>query len=660
MLLGALLLFGVQPILAKAILPWFGGSSEVWIVCALFFQGALVLGYGYAYLLVRRLEPRRQAMTHTILLALSLLSLPVIPSAAWAPAGGEQPIARILLLLAITVGLPYLLLAATSPLVQSWYAQASRRPPYRLFALSNLASLAALVSYPFLLEPLAGVRRQARWWSLVYAAFAVCCGAAAWAGIGMRHAEAASEGSGPALEQRSRVFWFVLPAVASMLSLAVTSHLTQNVAPVPFLWIAPLAAYLLSFIVAFENDRWYRRRVWLAPLAVALAWMGWLSVTRLPGQDLRLQLAVFVAGVFVVSMFCHGELARLRPEPARLTSYYLALSAGGAAGDVAAAVIAPLVLRTYAELPLSIVLCAGLAVVITVPRPAAFPKLLWNAVLPLLVLAVVIPANEPGSGTVELERNFYGGLRVADLTLEGDGARGGLRVLYHGAIQHGAQWLRPDRRRIATTYFGTDSGIGLLLGAAGEQARRVGIVGLGAGTVAVYERRGDVFRFFELNPEVAEVARRDFSFLKDAAGASEIGLGDGRLSLERERGTRYDVLAIDAFSGDAIPVHLLSREAFQLYFRRLRPGGVLALHLTNLNLDLAPGAAGAAASLGKQTREIDSGRDEERYTLAARWVLVADRFEAAPAAIAAAPRAQAKPGLRLWTDDYSGLWQVLK
>lgn len=656
-LLGSLLLFAVQPMLAKAILPWFGGSSEVWIVCALFFQSALVAGYAYAHAVVRLLPPRGQAALHLGLLALSLLVLPVLPQAAWKPAGAEHPAFRILLLLGATVGLPYTLLAATTPLVQAWYARSNRRPPYRLFALSNLASLAALLSYPFLIEPLAGVRRQAWIWSAAYVLFAALCGAAAVTGARGAALKRPPAGAAP-VSASTRALWFVLPAVASMLSLAVTTHLTQNVAPVPFLWIVPLAAYLLSFIVAFESDRWYRRAVWLPLLALALPAMSWLLLTRLPGQDLRLQLVLFTGGLFVACMFCHGEVARLRPDPSRLTSYYLTLAGGGAAGAVVVALGAPLLLRTYAELPLAILLCGGLALLLTRRRPTSLPRPVWAALLPAMAIGIGIAANEPPPGTREMDRNFYGGLRVADATPEG--LNGGVRRLYHGAIIHGCQWLRPDRRRLPTTYFGPDSGIGLLLRDPPPAPRRVGVVGLGAGTIAAYERPGDLYRFYELNPLVAELARREFTFLGDAPGVTGVVLGDGRLSLEREPPQRFDVLAIDAFSGDAIPAHLLSREALELYFRHLKPGGVLAMHLTNLNLDLPPVVAAAAAALGKDTREIDSPGDPARQVLAARWVLVSDDFRSASPPIAAAPPARLKPGLRLWTDDYSGLWEVLK
>ena len=635
----SLLLFLVQPMLAKAILPWFGGAAEVWACALFFFQAALLAGYAYAWWSARHLSPRAQAILHVALLAVSLALLPVAPRASWKPAGPENPAGRILALLAATLGLPYFLLAATSPLLQSWFARRAKPVfPYRLYALSNLASLAALLLYPIGIEPLLPVSRQLLWWSVAYAGFAVLAGAAAFAG----HSAPAPEtpaSARPALPEF--LLWFALAACPSVLWMATANTLSQSVAPIPFLWILPLAIYLLTLILCFDRDGWYRPAIYRVALPAACLAMGWCAGDRGAGMDVQWTILLFAAALFVCCMFCHGELARRKPPPDRLPSFYLTLAGGGAAGGLFVGILAPVLFSGFLELPIGVTLCVLLAVglLFGVRSPRRLVRLSLFAAAGF-VAAVQMDALF--SQTRERVRNFYGALRVID--------KGNVRILANGAIHHGAQFLDPSRRRVATTYYGRSSGVGRALAALPAGPRRVGAIGLGAGTLAAYARPGDEFRFYEINPAVIALAYSQFHFLADCAGSVEVVPGDGRLSLERETGRRFDLLAVDAFSGDAIPMHLLTVQAFRLYLARLQPAGVLALHITNRYLDLAPEVLALAVNAGLDAQLVRNLPDPDEDVYEATWVV----------ARAGGSRPSAPVAARVWTDDYSNLLGALK
>jgi SAM-dependent methyltransferase len=670
-LVSAFLLFQVQPIIARIILPWFGGSAAVWTTCLLFFQSVLLLGYLYSHWLYRSLRPRLQTGVHVLLLAASLAVLPVSPAASWKPAGAGDPTFRILLLLAVTVGLPYFLLSTTGPLLQAWYARRYREAiPYRLYALSNAGSMFALVSYPVLFEPVLGTRMQAVIWSCAYGGFVLLCGAVAfWA----RNAQAAPEAWSSDAGRPSRstwFFWIALPACASILLLAITNHLTQNVASIPFLWILPLSLYLLSFILCFESARWYRRPMFLRLSAVAVASMAYALSDEF--QNTRylftLMIPFFAAGLFICCMVCHGELARLKPHPRWLTSYYVAIALGGALGGVFVALIAPHVFSGFYELPLG--LAAGTVLVLAVLRadPGSGLAGPWRQPAPLvaglLVLAIAgyvgFVIQQRGADARLMVRNFYGRMKVIDTTAGDDDEP--VRRLAHGTITHGEQYLNPRLQNLPTTYYGRNTGVGRTIRQEEENGPvRVGVIGLGTGTLAAYGRPGDYFRFYEINPLVLRLANTQFTFLRICKARVDVALGDARLSLEREPGENFDVLAVDAFSGDAIPVHLLTREAFVLYFRHLKPGGVLAVHVSNKHLDLKPVVRMAAEALHKESRTVAT-QDEDNEVFGATWVLVtADRsFFDKPLLRTVAVPVQSPRQVRLWTDDYSNLFRILK
>ena len=582
--LSAFLLFLVQPIIAKQILPWFGGSSAVWTTALVFFQSTLLAGYAYADL-TTRLGVRRQTLLHIGLLVLSLAMLPILASADWKPQGDEDPIIRILLLLTFTIGLPYFLLSTTTPLLQSWYWRRFRTAvPYRLFALSNFASLLALLGFPVLLEPWFGLIELGWGWSTAYTAFALLCAGTAWASLqGAREFDSdprqqPASVSAAAPSAPTQLTWLALAAMASVMLLAVTNHVTQNIASVPFLWVLPLSIYLATFILTFDHPRWYQRGLFIAALSVLAPVMAWL----IPSLELLPAASVFFGGLFVACMFCHGELALMKPDPRWLTRFYLMLSLGGALGAVLVAIVAPLVLPGYFEVNIALIL---LALTLSLRLRGAW-RLAGLVVFTATAFFSVRGAQEYSRDVRVMERDFYGVVRTRD---RADPAP--YRSMFHGGIVHGGQLLGDQFRNQPSDYFGPSSGYGRLfeaLNKAHPQPRRVGIVGLGAGVLASYGRSGDELVFYEISPRVVDIANDEFTFLRDSRGKIQVVLGDGRLSLERAAPQRFDVLGIDAFAGDSIPMHLVTREAMALYVRHLAPGGVIVFQATNRYIDLMP------------------------------------------------------------------------
>jgi SAM-dependent methyltransferase len=667
----AFLLFQVQPIIAKIILPWFGGSAAVWTVCMLFFQMALLLGYLYAHALVRYLKPRTQMLVHAGLLLASALALPIYPNASWKPLNGDEPTLRILGLLAVTVGLPYFLLSTTGPLLQAWYARRFRGAlPYRLYALSNAGSMFALLSYPVLFEPVFTTHQQAWMWSAAYGVFVVLCGLTALRSGNAAAAVTVVEPEG--VEKPSAklyLIWLLLPAVASLLLLAITNHLSQNVAAIPFLWVLPLSIYLLTFILCFEGSGWYRRTPYLQLLAVALGSMAYaLSVDSTGSVPIRVMVPMFAMGLFTCCMVCHGELARLKPDPRYLTHFYVMIAAGGALGGVVVGLLAPHLFDAIYEMPLGLVACAVL--VLWVLRQDADLKWFqrWRQPAPIvaavltvaLAVFVGLQIRDSVRASREMVRNFYGALRVRD---SGPATQlDATRTLTNGTINHGEQFLNPARRDQPTTYYGPDTGVGLAIREKEKAgAIRVGVIGLGTGTLAAYGRLGDYYRFYEINPLVLRLAHTEFTFLGDSKAKVDVAMGDARLSLERESPENFDVLAVDAFSSDSIPVHLLTLQAMLLYFRHLRPDGVLAVHISNRYLDLEPVLAGETRATGKLARVVDTEDDDTQDVFGATWVLVtspASGFHGEELTNSTA--IESKKTVRLWTDDYSNLFRILK
>lgn len=647
--LSSILLFQIQPMIAKAMLPWFGGAASVWTASMLFFQVALLLGYVYAHWLATRFTLRRQLAVHTVVIAATLLALPPVPDSRW----GAYALGGVLLALLASVGAPYFALSTTSPLAQAWMARTGTGAPYRLFAVSNLAALAGLVAYPFVVEPLAGVRAQLRGWSFGYAAFAA---AVFWlAALAWRRGESASvreEAPRERIGVARWIHWVALPACASALLFAVTNYLCQDVAPVPFLWILPLALYLATFVLCFGWEGWYRPAWFRWALLPAFSVFVWMEQTARP--RLAYLIAASAVALLFACLFCHGELVRLKPAPNRLTSFYFALALGGALGGAYVMLIAPSLYAGYLELPGGLLACGLLA--IGLARGGESNKWLAAGVMAAIVavqcmLAVMIRHDR---SVIARTRNFYGALRVVERNVDGVP----VRSLIHNGTAHGMQILAPSGFRVPTLYFGLESGAGRLLMRPHPGARRIGVVGLGAGTLAAYGSPRDYFRFYEINPAVRDVALRHFEFLPRCPARYDVALGDARLSLQREPAQNFDLLLIDAFSGDSIPVHLLTVEAFRDYFRHVKPGGALAVHISNYYLDLAPVVRSSGESAGKGVRIIHSRANPRVGAVPARWAVVTDNREILESA---AWQGDLPPrSVRPWTDDYSNLFQLLK
>lgn len=680
--LSAFLLFQVQPMMGRFVLPWFGGGPAVWTTCMLFFQTALLAGYAYAHWLGSQRIGRGTklaAWIHIALLAASVALLPIAPNAQfWKPAVGAHmatgnPSGQILVLLAATVGAPYFLLSSTTPLLQRWFHSA--RPadsPWRMYALSNAGSFLALFSYPFLVEPWLRLRTQSALWSACYVIFAALCAWTAWnfAGTGE-----ASLDSGEPQEERQRpalldiLLWLALAAVASVLLLATTSQISQEVAVIPFLWIAPLAVYLLTFILAFESELWYRRGLF-AVLAGVLAPVTCAVVSAATSVTIFTQIAVDLGGLFAVCMVCHGELTRSRPAPQYLTAFYLTIAAGGALGGAFAALIAPRIFTELDEYPLALSAGCFLGFVCWI-RSGAFAQ--WTSRnfavrIPLMALLIggatsLYAVTSLAQNSIAARRNFYGILRVS----ESSDQNGRLRQLTHGRIKHGFEYLDADKRDRPTSYYGPHSGVALAIDAM-PKPRRVAIVGLGAGTLAAWGRAGDTYRFYEINPAVEDIAREWFYFLKDSrAQTTDVVLGDARVQLERElaagRSHDYDVIAVDAFSSDSIPIHLLTAECADLYRQRLAPGGILALHISNRSLDLQPVTRGMALHLGWRARMVIALTDDALGENTSRWVLLTEKPETFQnSKIRDTILGWSAPGQPAiaWTDDFASLWHVLR
>lgn len=655
--LGAFLLFLLEPLYAKLILPWFGGSASVWTLCLVFFQSALLLGYAYADLITRKFTPRHCSILHAGLLFACLWLIPITPDPSWRPLPGSDPARLLLGLLATQIGLPFVLISATSPLVQSWYARSfPGREPYILFALSNAASLLALLAFPFLMEPGLSASWQVGLWSWAFILFVLLCSFAAWAGSGTGVKRGRKNPAGRAVPLGDKISWVGLSACGSMLLLSVTNHITQDVAAVPLLWVFPLALYLLSFVLVFSGPGFYPRKWAPALCAVVLVFLNYAFYDASFLSDFRAKIVLLGAGLFAACWFCHGELARLKPAPRQLTHYYLMISLGGALGAVLVGLLAPRFFAGVYEYPLSL-MAVALAALLLFRRESPFTRTVWGIILVFLALVFVQNVRTLKKESLMMTRNFYAPLRV----VKKDGERTGpYLALSNGVVVHGKQFLDPARAMEGTAYYSSRSGAALAVNF-GKGPKRVGLVGLGVGTLAVYRKPGDVYRFYEINPQVIQAANTYFSFLSKSRAGIEMVEGDARLSLAAEPPQEFDVLAVDAFSGDAIPVHLLTREAFALYLRHLEPEGILAIHTSNLYLDLAPVVRLLADDLGYRAVRVKNAKDPDRLIDTTEWVLVTKNkgFLAEPVCRLPEAEIQVPPGLELWTDDHNSLFTVL-
>lgn len=676
------LLFLVQPIIAKQIVPWFGGTAGVWTACLAFFQLALLAGYAYSDG-IQRLNARLQSWLHIGLALASLAVLPILAGDHLKPLGDEEPLLRILGLLAATIGLPYFLLATTGPLMQSWFAREQASPEvaqraYRLFALSNFASLVGLLSYPFAIEMWVSTRIQAFAWSGVYVIYVLLVIAAAVRA--MRPAvhyeksrlEIAAPDAPVVPRMQDYALWFGLAALPTMLLLSVSSHVTQNVASIPFLWVLPLSLYLLTFVIAFEGRAgrgWYLRESMMLPAMVIAVFMAWGLIADDGVLAIAYAIPLYLGGLFLLCLFCHGELSQSRPDTRYLTRFYLVIALGGAFGGLVVSFLGPVLFPFYWELPLAIVLAGALGAWIASSRVRGPLQTLFlgGSLLSIAVSGVFLKdyVSDNYLDDVDASRSFYGTLRVKDRPLAGQPEP--VRRLVHGVILHGLQDMNESARREPTTYYGRSSGVGIAIQEMALQnpkGMRVGVIGLGVGTLAAYSRAGDHYRFYEINPQVVEIAQQDFRYLSDSPAEVSLALGDARLVLEREKDNRFDVLVIDAFSSDSIPIHLITREAMQLYARHLRPEGVIVFHVTNRYLDLSPVVDLVAQEAGYRAALVsdEPAGDGRVLTAFSDWVLVSrnERLLMSRAVREKQYVIDQIEGLKAWTDDFNNLFRVLK
>jgi hypothetical protein len=682
--LGAFLLFLVEPMAAKQLLPALGGSSAVWLTCLVFFQIALLLGYLYAHWLTRTTfadGPRRIYLallaTAVVLIAAQIIHRPNLSQ------GADHPVVTIFLALTVTIGLPFLLLAATSPLLQVLLARSEGgKVPYRLFALSNTGSLLALIAYPTLVEPNLTLKLQRALWSAGFVLYAVLCAMLVRKTRSAAQLEPArAQQAAPLATGATKWLWFLLPMAAAMQLTAVTGHLTVNIAAIPLLWMLPLAVYLLSFIVAFEFPALYRRGLVVRLLVVMLASLGYAISKTDVSLPIGVAILFFLAEAFLACLFCHTETYALRPQHtdqydshagSQTTLFYLLIAAGGATGTFFIGILSPLLFSANYDLAISFFVTAALAAIVTWNN--GWPqRLLWSTCSALLLFFAIMLHTAYARDAILEVRNFYGTLRVKQSTPPPQGFT--VRMLLNGAIQHGTEIFSPGLSRTPTTYYAEDSGIGLALrfccGALGSdsaggndpaRARNIGVVGLGTGTLAAYGKPGDRIRFYEINPQVKPVAENLFTYLRDSGAHITYADGDARASLTRECPQSFDVLAVDAFSGDAIPLHLLTTEALVLYKKHLAPNGILAFHVSNQYLDLAPEITLLATSAGMKAELVESSPDAARGAFRSTWVLLtaSPTFFTQPEIAAATQPMPTVPRLRLWTDDYSSVLPIVQ
>ena len=658
--LASFLLFLVEPIAAKQLLPSLGGSAAVWITCLVFFQTALLVAYLYAHWLAQRSDWK----LHFVLLVLAVAS-----ALAWSSydvhLSSAHPITSIFMALGISIGLPFLVLGATSPLMQVWLARVETGGiPYRLFALSNLASLLALALYPTLVEPYCSLKVQRVLWSSGFAAFVIISGVLTWrtrSTPGTASQESREDESGIApTPVGHKVLWVLLPMGAAMQLSAVTSYLTANIAAIPLLWILPLAVYLITIILAFQFPRFLPRGIIVRFLAVMLAGLGYMLSMVDVSWPLTVGISFFLVEVLFACLFCHTEAYALRPRrSSESTLFYLYFAAGGALGSFLIGIASPMIFSFNYDLALTFLVTALLACVVTWSSGWA-QRLLWStASILLLVLVFMLYAGYRRDTPVAI-RNFYGSLRVRESLSSHPGAM--VRTLTNGTIQHGSQIFSPELSRTPTTYYAEDSGIGLAMRFCCQgRARNIGVVGLGVGTIAAYGRPGDRIRFYEINPAVYPIAQHLFTYMRDSGAQVDSVEGDARTTLVHEPPMGFDVLVIDAFSGDAIPLHLLTTQAIALYKRHLAPGGILAFHISNQHVELEPEIALLAKAAGMKAMRVSSYQNDARGEFTAHWMLLTENpnFFSQPEVASRVRQPIENPKVRLWTDDYSSLLPLL-
>jgi hypothetical protein len=669
----AFLLFQVQPITARYILPWYGGTPAVWTTCMLFFQIFLFLGYAYAYALQRWLKPVQQTLVHAALLIGALWLLPIVPVATFQGAETMPPVIVIITILATSVGIPYFFLSSTGPLLQVWFAHVNPNlSPYPLYAISNAGSFLALLSYPFLIEPIFSLTQQVTYWSWSFVVFAVLCGLVALQLVAKRKGGEARVPerleATPKPDWKTRYLWIFLPALASVTLLSLTTLMTQDISAVPLLWVVPLSIYLLTFILCFESQRWYHPVVYRWLLFGLLVLL--VSIVAVTSNSFPIgSIFIYCSILFVTCMICHGALEKLKPAPDHLTHFYLMISAGGALGGISVGILAPLLFNSHTEVLICYVLFLALVFFpidtqgeALINLKGKIKKIAVGILYCLFVAALASDYNVGRDGEFRHYRNFYGVL--AKFAPE-NGDETTTRYLKHGRVLHGLQFIAEDRQHIATTYYGSNSAIGRAFEITQPQrerdTRNIGAVGLGIGTIATYGTPQDTMRFYEINPKVVEVAEKDFTFLSKSKANVSVVVGDALISMQNEPPQNYDVLVLDAFSGDAIPVHLLTKEAFEVYVDHMAKDGLIAVHISNKYLDLRPVLWALADHFGFESTAILSSAIEEDKVTPAYWLVLSKDKEKLARLSEIEGHTERDPSIEpiLWTNDFSNIFSIL-
>ena len=699
----AFLLFQVQPLISKQILPWFGGSPAVWTTAMLFFQSLLCLGYFYAHALASMSSRKTQARIHVVVLILAaLLASRVLPGADLRPESPDSPVLQVLQILGLSVGLPYFCLATTGPLVQHWFTStAHAQSVFRLYALSNVGSFLALLSFPYVLEPWLEQQQMGQLWTIGFWVFALLClpvALGAWQNKQETSTADVNLGPKTKLPVGQRLSWIALPALASLVFIAATDQISHDVAPEPRLWISTLGLYLVTFILTFDHPRWYRPRLFGAlTLILLLVTAGMSDIPQWFGLEWDYGVNEVrwshYALLFVVCMLCHGELYRCRPVDTRwLTEFYFCMSIGGAFGGLFVTLVATQWFDDYHEWLMALVIVALLATYVlfrtSLPRADGAGRLVRlggvTTAAGMVALLVVLQnpwswreINKPDRSEILLdqERNFYGTVSVKEKIYFAQPELNE-RVFFSGSVTHGQQFLSDKLRHVPTTYYARDSGIGdtLLWAMSQKPNLSVALIGLGAGTLANYARPADAYDFYEINPAAVRFAQKWFDNLKSCkASEQNIVLGDARLRMAQlPKDKRYDVIVLDAFTGGSVPIHLLTREAFQIYANHLKPDGHIAINITNAYLNLYPIVKAQSEVLGMAFRHKFQAADDERNIrrnlhfimtndqayLKAHPSVSRDVQDEAGRIIGTDPQEQ--PGLRLWTDQFSSIAPIVK
>ena len=697
--LSAFLLFQVQPIIARFILPWFGGTAGVWTTCLMFFQILLLMGYLYSHLLRKFLTPKQSLIVHSVVLIGAAIFSGIVPPESMQPEGSENLTISIVKVLLITVGLPFFALSTTGPLVQAWQnCSHYHQSPYRLYALSNVGSMLALVTYPFLVERFFKLAQQAQIWTIAFVVFAVMCIASGLQAVrfGDWHLDIEDESSGepqPAgesafgesfgngrdsiganetnVEPWRPIVWVILSMAASIVLLATTNLMCQEVASVPFLWILPLSLYLLSFIICFDRPGMYRRAIFLPMLLVgSVISIAVVHLNVLAGFGL--QIVGLSLACFGASMTSHGELERMKPDARHLTSFYLWISVGGALGGVFVCVVAPHVFTNFCEFHIGIMICLFVSLWMLyhhsqTKKPT--PSLIGLGAVGLCIgvtLAMYATSLlfflDPGyqKGVVYRGRNEYGLAAVEDVEEDQ------YRRFVNGSIEHGGQSLLPDQKMKHISYYVPGSGVGVAFESYRSQSKEplnIGVLGLGAGAMTTWAKEGDSIVFFEINPIVKDIAEKYFSFLSDSPAKTSVVLGDGRIQLQKlliESGPAgYDLLFMDAFASDSIPVHLLTRECMEMYFKHLKPDGILIAHITNRFIDLRPVVLKHAEDLGLTPLLVNYESEDKKVQT--RWVLLTRNDRVIHSDVVRQFQSEFSDDTKriLWTDDYASVAALL-